>query len=250
MVIPDPRIVLVETSHPGNIGAVARAMKNMAIEDLVLVSPKQFPADEATRRASGATDILDKARVVDSFDEAIEDCHVVVGASARGRKIPWPVMNPREVVEQAFSDQPPRKYAFVFGREDNGLSNEELQRCHFHLHIPANPEYSSLNLAMAVQVLAYEWRMSLLSRDGDVQPTLTAGSDEWDVEPAEAVEIEGMLHHIESVMIEVGFHNPDNPRQLMARLRRLFQRVGMDKMEVNIMRGFCKAVGQKLKSAQ
>lgn len=140
------RIVLVETSHPGNIGGAARAMKNMALGDLVLVRPQRFPDPDAEARAAGASDLLTSARVVDSLDDAIGDCQLVIGTSARERRIPWPLVDPRAAAERVREAQPGRT-AILFGRERTGLSNEELHRCHAHVHIPTNPDYSSLNLA-------------------------------------------------------------------------------------------------------
>ncbi|MDX1802161.1 MAG: RNA methyltransferase, partial [Marinobacter sp.] len=147
------RIVLVETSHSGNIGAVARAMKNMGLGNLWLVNPASFPDETSYARAAGASDVLDHARVVGSLGEALDDCVLVMGTSARGRKVPWPVLPPPEAATQVLETAPKGPVALVFGRENHGLSNEELQRCHYHIHIPSNPDYSSLNLAMAVQVM-------------------------------------------------------------------------------------------------
>ena len=154
------RIVLVNTTHPGNIGGVARAMKNMGLEKLYLVEPKEFPSHRAFQRAAHALDILDNAVIVDSLDAAVDGCGLVVGTSARSRGIPWPMLNPRECGRKAVSEAGEYDVALVFGREDRGLTNEELQRCTFHVHIPTNPDYSSLNLAAAVQVLTYEVRMA------------------------------------------------------------------------------------------
>ena len=148
------RIVLVNTSHPGNIGAVARAMKNMCLSQLYLVAPRKFPHDEATWRAASAGDILDNAVVCETLDEAIADCHLVVGTSARERTVPWPLLNPRHCMEEVYREAGAgHRVALMFGREDRGLTNEELQRCNLHVHIPSNPEYSSLNLGMAVVYL-------------------------------------------------------------------------------------------------
>ena len=251
------RIVMMNTSHPGNIGAVARAMKNMGLGELCLVSPKSFPDIVAERRAAGAKDILASANVVDTFDEAIEGCVSVIGASARGRKIPWPVMNPRDcaakvrefaLLAQGDTDQAQQnKVAIVLGREDRGLSNDELQRCNYHVHIPTNPEYGSLNVAMALQVVAYELRMDYLLYSGlgdaaQATCTLSPEDDGWDEVLATSGEVEGLIGHFEDVMIKTEFFDPDNPRQLIPRLRRLFQRSRMDKIEVNIMRGFLNTV--------
>jgi tRNA (cytidine32/uridine32-2'-O)-methyltransferase len=231
------RVVLVNTSHPGNIGAVARAMKNMGLARLTLVQPAQFPAAEATARASGADDVLAAAAVVDSLPAAVADCVLVVGASARSRTMPWPLLDPRTaaatMLETAGQDG---EVALVMGREQSGLSNEELECCHYHVHIPANPDYPSLNLAAATQVLVYELRMAALGLH-------EAGEVQWQSEHpfASSAELEGLYQHFETALTELGFHDPANPRQLMRRLRRLFNRARPDQMEVNILRGILSA---------
>ena len=233
------RIVLVETSHPGNIGSAARAMKNMCLQDLYLVTPKNFPDPQGKSKAmaAGADDILARIKIMDSLDEALVGCSYVVGASARLRSIPWPVIDPRECVQQLIGIAQTDQVALVFGREDRGLTNEELERCNALVHIPGNPEYMSLNIASAVQVLAYEIHMaSYLEAD---RPNK---QDEFYDHPrATADEVEGLYGHFESALTALGFHDPDNPRQLMRRLRRLFNRAGLDKMEVNILRGILTA---------
>lgn len=242
------RIVLVETSHSGNIGAVARAMKNMGLGNLWLVNPVSFPDEASYARSSGASDVLDRAQVVSSLDEALADCVLVMGTSARGRKVPWPVMAPPQAAEKTCQYTAQGQVALVFGRENHGLSNEELQRCHHHIHIPSNPDYSSLNLAMAVQVVCYELRMNYLRglEDGEGNPcleTMAAPGDRgWDVPPAPVSDVEGFFAHLEQVLVEIDFHRTDKPRQLMTRLRRLFQRAQLDQMEVNILRGVLSAV--------
>ena len=242
------RIVLVETSHSGNIGAVARAMKNMGLGNLWLVNPSSFPDEASYARSAGASDVLDRARVVSSLDEALADCILVMGTSARGRKVPWPVMAPPQAAAMASEHSAKGRVALVFGRENHGLSNDELQRCHYHIHIPSNPDYSSLNLAMAVQVICYELRMQYLRglEEGESSPYLEAmvapGDDGWDVPPATVNDVEGFFGHLEQVLVDVNFHRRDNPRQLMSRLRRLFQRARMDEMEINILRGVLSAV--------
>ncbi|MEH6628257.1 MAG: RNA methyltransferase [Motiliproteus sp.] len=244
------RVVLVNTSHPGNIGGVARAMKNMAVEELYLVDPKEFPSQKADARSSGATDILERAVVTSTLDEALQGCNYVVGASARGRHIPWPVFNPRELVEQILPQADDLKIALVFGREDRGLTNDELHRCHRHVHIPSNPDFSSLNLAAAVQVLCYELRMGvLLQKDSDnidVEKSLRWGTG-WDVELASADELQRLFAHMEQTLVDIGFLDLDNPRQLMARLRRLYLRSHPDKIEVNVLRGILTATQKLLK---
>lgn len=242
------RIVLVETSHSGNIGAVARAMKNMGLGNLWLVNPSSFPDEASYARSAGASDVLDRARVVSSLDEALADCILVMGTSARGRKVPWPVMAPPQAAAMASEHSAKGRVALVFGRENHGLSNDELQRCHYHIHIPSNPDYSSLNLAMAAQVICYELRMQYLRglEEGESSPYLEAmvapGDNGWDVPPATVNDVEGFFGHLEQVLVDVNFHRRDNPRQLMSRLRRLFQRARMDEMEINILRGVLSAV--------
>lgn len=247
------RIVLVNTTHPGNIGAVARAMKNMGVSDLCLVAPKRYPDEEATARASGATDILDGARVVDELHEALEDCQLVVGASARGRHIPWPVINPRELAAIAVPSPESgvvggvgrNRVAILFGREDRGLTNEELHACHHHVHIPSVEGFSSLNVAAAVQVICYELRMASLHQAEAEKPQW--GTD-WDIELADHAELERMFEHLERTLIDIDFLDPDNPRQLMPRLRRLFLRAVPDKVEVNVLRGILKSVNRTMLS--
>jgi len=242
------RIVLVETSHSGNIGAVARAMKNMGLRNLCLVNPVSFPDEASYARSAGASDVLDNAMVVSSLSEAISDCVCVMGTSARGRKVPWPVIAPPDAAVKAAEHRSAGPVALVFGRENHGLSNEELQRCHFHIHIPTNPDYSSLNLAMAVQVVCYELRMHFLRGvEGEkesryLKPMVAPGDPGWDVPPAPVTDVESFFEHLEQVLVDVDFHRRDKPRQLMTRLRRLFQRAHMDQMEINILRGILTAV--------
>lgn len=231
------RIVLVGTTHPGNIGAVARAMKNMGQSDLVLVDPRHFPHEEATARASGATDILDNANVVSTLAEALTDCVYVAGASARSRTINWPSMGPRDCAERMISERQHGKVAAVFGPEKSGLSNDDLDLCHTLLTIPTDPGFSSLNLAMAVQILTYELRVASLLDEGPVFET--------EAPPASSEEMEHFYAHLEKVMKDIGFLDPDNPRHLMRRLRRLFIRTRPDKNEVNILRGILTAVDRK-----
>lgn len=229
------RIVLVNTSHPGNIGAAARAIKNMGMSRLVLVAPKDFPADQAQWRAAGALDVLEKAVVVDTLDEAIADCRLVVGTSARGRRIPWPLVSPRECGDKVYSEAKNSEHevAIVFGREDRGLTNEELHKCQYHVHIPANPGYSSLNIAAALQVIVYEVRMSALAAEAGKPISF----DEWDMPPAAQQDIEHYFDHLQKTLETLGFLEEGNPRQTLTRLRRLYGRVRPDQMEMNILRG-------------
>jgi TrmH family RNA methyltransferase len=232
------RIVLVNTSHPGNIGASARAMKTMGLDQLYLVQPKDYPSAEATARASGADDLLARAVVCDDLDTALSGCHWVVGASARLRKIPVPPLLPRDCARQARVESGQGSVALLFGREQSGLSNQELDRCHALVHIPTDADYGSLNLAMAVQVLAYEVRMAHLD---DWQPPEDIGEQ---TPLADTEEVERFYTHLEQVLVDLEFLDPDNPRQLMRRLRRLFGRVRLDKNEVNILRGILTAARQ------
>lgn len=232
------RIVLVNAAHPGNIGGVARAMKNMGLERLHLVAPGEYPSRLAFQRAAGALDILDNAVIVDSLADAIADCGLVIGASARLRGISWPMLNPRECGRRAVSEAAEHEVALVFGREDRGLTNEELQRCTFHVNIPANPDYSSLNLAAAVQVLTYEARMAAIEQQQGELPDL----NDWDIPPARHRELERYYEHLEQALVDIDFHQRDNPRQTMARLRRLYGRIRLDEKELAILRGMLTAV--------
>ena len=234
------KVVLVGTTHPGNIGATARAMKNMGILDLALVEPKEFPSDVATFRSKAAKDILEKASVHTSLEEAISECELVVGTSARGRTVPWPVLNPREAAEEMHKSSLNGKVAIVFGREDRGLTNEELGLCNFHVHIPSDPEYSSLNLSQAVQILAYEIRLSYL-QDRHVN------KEYWDVELANNEQTERLINHMDELMQEVDFYDVENPRKLLVRVRRFFKRSKIDVMEANIFRGLFATIQKKLK---
>jgi TrmH family RNA methyltransferase len=230
------RVVLVGTTHPGNIGGVARAMKNMCLSDLVLVSPEaEFPSGKARARASSALDILEATEVVDTLDSAIADCQLVAGASARLRAIPWPLVDARECARSLVQQSGQGKVALVFGREHSGLTNEELERCNLLVHIPANSDYSSLNLAAAVQVLTYEIHMAMREAK---QEKLQVGND-YPLSTAE--DMEGLYRHFEQALATIGFFDPENPRQLMRRLRRLFNRAQPDKMEMNILRGILAA---------
>jgi tRNA (cytidine32/uridine32-2'-O)-methyltransferase len=235
------RIVLVNTSHPGNIGGAARAMKNMGLAELYLVEPREYPAPRAVWRAAGARDVLANAKIVGSVDEAIKDCGLVIGTSARERRIPWPLINPRECGDKIWQEAKSHQVALLFGREDRGLTNSELQKCHYHVHIPSNPDYSSLNLATAVQVLSYEIRMASLARKDGKLPEM----NEWDQPLATADELELFHAHLATTMADLKFYDPDNPKQLLTRMRRLFNRTRMDKMEVSMLRGLLSAAQRK-----
>ena len=209
-------------------------MKNMGLHDLALVNPRYFPHEEATARASGATDVLENAVVVENLADALTDCIFVAGASARARTISWPTVTPRECAERMISEASEGKVAAVFGPEKSGLHNDDLDLCDALLSIPANPEFSSLNLAMAVQVLTYELRVASGVDDAPEFAT--------EAPPATAGEMQHFYDHLERVLEEIGFLDPDNPRHLMRRMRRLFVRIRPDKNEVNILRGFLTAV--------
>ena len=239
------KIVLVNTSHPGNIGAAARAMKNMALSRLVLVNPDEFPSGVAVGRAAGAVDLLDNAEVVGSLQEAVADCGLIIGTSARSRSIPWPMLTPEASASKLVAESAQHPVALVFGREASGLNNEELQQCHFHVQIPANPDYSSLNLGAAVMVLGYElYKAHLAALAG--QPGQE--SDHWDQPLASAEQVEHFYAHLERLLVTVDFHDPDNPRQLMQRLRRLYGRIRIDDMEMNILRGILTHIEQRIDS--
>ena len=231
------RIVLVGTVHTGNIGAAARAMKNMGLERLCLVAPVEFPSREASDRAVQATDVLERAQVMGNLPEAIADCTLVIGTSARERRIQLPQLGPRELGPLCVGGSRER-IAIVFGREDSGLSNEEIRLCNWHVHIPTSARYSSLNLAAAVQLLCYELRMAALAADDGTRQT----GPEWDEPLATFEGIERFYEHLQQTLLEIGFLDPAAPRQLMTRLRRLFNRVRLDQMELNILRGMLTAV--------
>jgi tRNA (cytidine32/uridine32-2'-O)-methyltransferase len=239
------RIVLVNTSHAGNIGGAARAMKNMGLGQLYLVAPQRFPADEATWRAANATDVLARAIVVDTFDAAVAGCALVVGSSARERSIPWPLLDARRCGERVYAEARRQPVALVFGREDRGLTNEELQKCQLHVNIPADAAYSSLNLAMAVQVLAYEVRMAHLA--GRLPDDPMSG---WDLDYAGAEDVERLFAHMEEALAAMGFLKADAPKQTMTRLRRLLQRTRLDVMEVSILRGILTSAQYWVRKAQ
>lgn len=229
------RIVLVETTHPGNIGASARAMKTMGLRDLRLVSPKHFPDPEAEARASGAEDVLAAAGVHASLDDAVADCVRVVGSSARQRKLAWPELDPRECGEALLRAAEDAPVALVFGRERTGLTNGELDRCTDVVTIPANPAYSSLNLGAAVQVLSYELRMAALAGQLRDRP-------EPEAPPASHEELERLYSHLEAALAARDFLDRHNPEHLMRRLRRLYSRARLDQNEVQILRGMLTAL--------
>ena len=234
------KVVLVGTTHPGNIGAAARAIKNMGIFNLALVKPKEFPSDIAIYRSKAAKDILENAEIYESLEDAIAGCKLIVGTSARARSVPWPVFNPRDAAEEMRKISKQGNVAIVFGREDRGLTNDELGLCNFHVHIPSDPKYSSLNLSQAVQILAYEIRLAY-SKDEVINEV------KWDVDLANNEQTERLIDHMEELMQDVEFYDVENPRKLLLRVRRFFKRSEIDVMEANIFRGLFSAIQKRLK---
>jgi tRNA (cytidine32/uridine32-2'-O)-methyltransferase len=224
---------LFEPSHPGNVGAAARAIKTMGFSELVLVNPACRIDEHARARSSGALDVLEAARVCDTLVDAVQGCGLVVGASARRRRLSWPEYDPRECAASVIKAGRTKPVAIVFGPERAGLKNAEMDLCNALVYIPSNPDYSSLNLAMAVQVIAYELRWA---QGSDSKP---AGDES---PPASAEDLEYFYEHLERVLLGSGFLNPNNPRTLMRRLRRLFNRARLDENELHIMRGILSAL--------
>ena len=252
MSLSNIRIVLIQTSHPGNIGAAARAMKTMGLSDLCLVNPVTYPDPQADAMASGADDVLNSAKVVSTLSEAVADCQHIVGTSARSqRTLRWSLLEPRECGQYAAKNSPNNKVAIVFGRERTGLTNEELELCHQLVHIPSNPDYSSLNVAAAVQILSYECRVAELDRqkaDGADTTQVPLGNESLDEEIVSAEAMDGFYEQLEALMIETDFLDPKNPRYLMRRMRRLYGRIQVTKSELNLLRGSLSAFqGRKFK---
>jgi len=228
------RVVLIDTTHPGNIGATARAMKVMGVSRLHLVNPAIYPHADATARASGADDILQAAQVHESLDSALQGCSLVLGTSARLRSLPMPQLNVRSAAQKALRESGGQDVAILFGRERHGLTNEQMQRCHQLVHIETNPEYGSLNIAQAVQLVVYEIRMAALGSKALSQPPL-----DW--VPVDAAQMELFYTHLEQTLLDLEFLNPKQPKKLMMRLRRLFNRSRPDQNEMNILRGILAA---------
>jgi tRNA (cytidine32/uridine32-2'-O)-methyltransferase len=220
------RIVMVQTWHPGNIGAAARAMKTMGLDDLVLVNPVDYPHAEADSLAAGALDVLQQARVVSSVEEAIEDCQLVLATSARTRSHPWPIKEAREAAPQIVSEAQQGKVAIMFGPERMGLHKDHLRQAHFHVDIPGNPEYGVLNVSNAVQLICYECFMA--------QRKTFAASDET---YPQVNELNLFYQHLENTLDKIGFLNKVHPGQAMLRLKRLFNRARPEKTELNMLRG-------------
>jgi tRNA (cytidine32/uridine32-2'-O)-methyltransferase len=236
------RVVLVGTQHPGNIGSAARAMKTMGLGKLALVTPEQFPDPQAYALAAGAADLIDQATIHGSLAEAVADCRTVIATTARQRSVPMPGLSPREGAQRAREAATRGPVALVFGRERTGLENEELQLCHAAIHIPANPEYSSLNLAAAVQIVAYEWRVAGL--EGQPPPPPPADTEP----PATHAEMESYFGHLFGLLDEVDFHKGKDPAVVVQRLRRLYQRAQPDSRELRILRGILSDVQRLLRA--
>ncbi len=238
------RIVLVETSHTGNMGSVARAMKTMGLTNLWLVNPLVKPDSQAIALAAGASDVIGNAQIVDTLDDALAGCSLVVGTSARSRTLPWPMLDPRECGLKSVGEAAQAPVALVFGRERVGLTNDELQKCHYHVAIAANPEYSSLNLAMAVQVIAYEVRMAWLASQEKEE---SSEAEAEDVAYPLVDDLERFYGHLEQTLLSTGFIRATHPGQVMNKLRRLFTRARPESQELNILRGMLASIEQKNK---
>ena len=242
------RIVLVGTQHPGNIGSAARAMKTMGLFELHLVSPHKFPHAEASALAAGAVDLLDNAVLHNSLAAAVTDCHFVIGTSSRRREVPLPEFLPRAAATQLLQAEQSGKVALVFGCERTGLENEDLQRCHATVCIPANPDYASLNLAAAVQILAYEYHVAALA-SGSEAVILPNTFLEPDEAPATHEDMERFFGHLGELMEQVDFHKGRAPEIVTSRLRRLYLRANMDVREIKILRGLFSDTQRMLKSS-
>jgi tRNA/rRNA methyltransferase len=230
------RIVLCATSHPGNIGSTARAMKTMGFKHLYLVNPEKYPNEQATAMAAGADDVLDFAIVTQTLSEALVGCGFAIGMSARKRYLSHETVNPRQAAQQANQYAASQPVAFVFGTEMSGLTNAELDCCQLLAMIPANPEYSSLNLAMAVQVMCYELKMLTID-DAPEANNHAASSDVPAVPLATNDELERFYAHLEETLLKIGYLNPNAPKKLFERMRRLYSRARLEKEEVNLLRG-------------
>src|SRR5688572_22534665 len=232
------RIVLSHPSHPGNIGAAARAMKTMGFADLALVAPRHFPDPDATAMAAGAADVLAAARVFDSLEGALAGCMLAAGFSARGRELSHPPVALREAAPELAAAALAGTVALVFGNETSGLSNEELLRCQRLVHIPANPAYASLNLAAAVMVACYE-----LATSAGAHALPASGGGE----SATSDDVEGLVAHLESAVVESGYLDPAKPGRFVERMRRLFARAGLEREEVRLMRGMLAAFEKRMR---
>ncbi len=237
------RFVLSHPTHPGNIGAAARALKTMGASQLALINPKDYPSEVAVRRASGAQDVLQNTQVYTSLEEAIADCRVVIGTTARKRSLDWPGLTPREMAEQLASDKLALPIAIVFGTENSGLTNEELQACQYHLTIPTNETYSSLNLASAVQLIAYELRVALLQQaeqSNDEESSFSqkdSRTEESGELPATAAELQQLIQHIEQIFTGSGYLHASKLHMTRLRLGRLLSKSLLTESDVRLLRG-------------
>ena len=237
------KIILIETSNSGNIGSTLRAMKTMSFSKLCLVNPKDFPSEQVETLAANAKDLIEDIEVVETLDEALEGLNFVIGTSSRMRKVPWPNEALDQVSPKIISEaNNGNNIGIIFGREDRGLTNDELQRCNLHVHISANEEYPVLNIAMAVQVVCYQLYVDSHKNNK------ANDSNYWDVPLAESNHVERLINHFVEVAAELEVFNKGNPRQIGARIKRMFTRIGLDEMEVNFLRGFLGAVEKKLKN--
>jgi len=247
-VLNNIQIILVGITHPGNIGAAARAMKTMGLSQLRLVQPKHFPCAEATARATGADDILVNAQCFETFEESLRDCHIIFGASVRQRAIAWPTLTPKACAEKALECAD--NVAIVFGREQSGLTNQELELCNYLVTIPTNPTFCSLNVAAAVQILAYELRIKheelKIKNDNSSAKTVFPKFHP----PASAEAIAQFYQHLEQALIDIDFLKPQNPRQLMRHLHRLFNRVQLLDSEVSLLRGILTAAQKSVQDTK
>ncbi|ELE7141657.1 tRNA (cytosine(32)/uridine(32)-2'-O)-methyltransferase TrmJ [Vibrio cholerae] len=234
------KVVLVGTTHSGNIGSAARAMKVMGLSQMVLVDPQCQVDAQAIALAAGASEIALNAQIYPTLEAAVADCGLVVGTSARSRTLEWPMLEPRECGEKLISEANQHSVAMVFGRERTGLTNDELQLCHYHVCVPANPEYSSLNLAMAVQLLSYEVRMAYLALKQSSQ------SSTLQEEYPRHQELERFYAHLEQVIMQTEFISAQQPGQVMNKLRRMFTRARPEAQEINILRGILTSVQKSI----
>lgn len=239
------RIVMVNTTLPANIGSALRAMKTMGLSKLVLVAPKTYPHADIDALAAGAQDLIAQIEIVETLDQAIQDCHMVFGTSARSRTIPWPLLDVRPAAKEALQAASQQQHiAIVFGREDRGLTNEELALANYHLTIPVNADYGVLNVAQAIQVVCYELRMAALEQSSqphtpteDQMQLKQQQSMQWDEPLVTQQQMEQFYPHFEKMLTEIEFLDPNNPRLLPLRLRRLFGRIQLDRMEYHLLRG-------------
>lgn len=232
-------IVLIETSHPGNIGSVARAMKTMGLKNLLLINPRKFPSGDANALSGNAIDILEKAKVYKNLKDAIKDSTFVYATSARVRTIQWPTKNAQdaaeEIVKQVSSN---KKISIIFGREDRGLTNEELQIANTHIEIPANPKYPVLNIAMSAQIICYE----ILKASID-----TTARDWHDYPEVDSKNLQMLIDHFIETATDIDVINPDNPKKIISRIKRMFTRLHPDEMETSFLRGFLSGIKKKIK---